>query len=121
MPDPDADLDDLQPRKEGEPRIAFQIMPASAVLQAPAPRWQAFAAGGLFLFTAATCLQLGLVANVSRLPKARAHAPPQISPVPQAPADLAGGWFSTARVAQHACMAHQSMGHRSRWRGTHAS
>ena len=83
VPDPDAGEEDLQPRRDGAPRIAFQIMPASAVLRGPAPRWQAFAAGGLFLFTAATCLQLALVANVSRLPKARTppHPPCPSSPL----------------------------------------
>jgi hypothetical protein len=69
--DPDADAGEDMPRREGGPRIAFQIMPAAAVQPGPSPRWQALAAGGLFLFTAATCLQLGLVANVSRLPKVR--------------------------------------------------
>lgn len=46
-------------------------MPASAVRPGAAPGWQAAAAGLLFLFTAATCLQLALVANVSLLPKVR--------------------------------------------------
>ena len=48
-------------------------MPASAVRPGAAPGWQAAAAGLLFLFTAATCLQLALVANVSLLPKVRAR------------------------------------------------
>lgn len=63
--DPEAEEQDAR----GGPRIAFEIMP-SAVVQGPVPPgWQRFAAGVLFLFTAATALQIGLVANVSRLPK----------------------------------------------------
>ena len=63
--DPEAEEQDAR----GGPRIAFEILP-SAVVQGPEPPgWQRFAAGVLFLFTAATALQIGLVANVSRLPK----------------------------------------------------
>ena len=63
--DPEAEEQDAR----GGPRIAFEIMP-SAVVQTPEPPgWQRFAAGVLLLFTAATALQIGLVANVSRLPK----------------------------------------------------
>lgn len=73
MEDPDQDPEDLA-RQNGQRRIAFQIMPASAVRPGAAPGWQAAAAGLLFLFTAGTCLQLALVANVSLLPKVRARA-----------------------------------------------
>ena len=70
--DPDQEDDDLA-RRGGQRRIAFQIMPSASVRPGPAPGWQAAAAGLLFLFSAATCLQLALVANVSLLPKVRAR------------------------------------------------
>jgi hypothetical protein len=65
LEDPDAEEEDAR----GGPRVAFQVMPTAAVQPAPAPAWQSVAAGVLFLFTAATSLQLGLAANVSLLPK----------------------------------------------------
>ncbi len=65
--DPDAEEEDAR----GGARVAFQVMPTAAVEPAPAPAWQSYAAAVLFLFSAATCLQLGLAANVSLLPKAR--------------------------------------------------
>ena len=65
--DPEAEEED--PR--GGPRIAFQIVPGAAVRPAPAPAWQGLAAGVLLLLTLGTAAQLGLVANVSKLPKAR--------------------------------------------------
>ena len=67
VPDPEAEEED--PR--GGPRIAFQIVPGAAVRPAPAPAWQGLAAGVLLLLTLGTAAQLGLVANVSKLPKAR--------------------------------------------------
>ncbi|CAL8466800.1 g6336 [Coccomyxa elongata] len=63
--DPDAEEEDAR----GGPRVAFQIMPRAAVEPAPAPGWQNAAAAVLFLFTIGSCLQLGLAANVSLLPK----------------------------------------------------
>ena len=60
-------------RRRKDPRIAFQILPSLAVRPAAAPGWQGAAAGALGLFTAATCLQLALVANLSRLPKVRSQ------------------------------------------------
>lgn len=69
--DPDAEEEDAR----GGPKVAFQVMPTDAVQPAPAPAWQSVAAGVLFLFTIGTALQLGLVANVSRLPKVRCCEP----------------------------------------------
>jgi hypothetical protein len=69
--DPDADPDETQELRSN-PRIAFQIMPSSSVQPAPVPAWQNIAAGVLFLLTVGTSLQLGLVANVAKLPKVRA-------------------------------------------------
>ncbi|EIE26496.1 hypothetical protein COCSUDRAFT_46110 [Coccomyxa subellipsoidea C-169] len=57
--DPDAEEEDAR----GGARVAFQVMPTAAVEPAPAPAWQSYAAAVLFLFSAATCLQLGLAAN----------------------------------------------------------
>lgn len=70
--DPDAEEEDAR----GGPRVAFQIMPRAAVEPAPAPGWQNAAAAVLFLFTIGSCLQLGLAANVSQLPKVRSHSAP---------------------------------------------
>lgn len=63
--DPEAEEQDAR----GGPRIAFEIMPSIVVQPAEPPGWQRFAAAALLLFTAATCLQIGLVSNISRLPK----------------------------------------------------
>ncbi|KAK9822249.1 hypothetical protein WJX81_006259 [Elliptochloris bilobata] len=65
VPDPEAEEDD--PR--GGPRIAFQIVPAAAVRPEPSPAWQGLVASVLLLLTLGTAAQLGLVANVSKLPK----------------------------------------------------
>lgn len=73
MEDPYADQDET-PEVRANPRIAFQIMPSAVVQPNPPPGWQNTAAGVLFLLTLATSLQLGLVANVSKLPKVRRSA-----------------------------------------------
>ena len=64
--DPDAEAGE-DPR--GGTRVAFKIVLSEAARPAPAPAWQAFAVATLLLLTLATSLQLGLVANVPRLPK----------------------------------------------------
>ena len=63
--DPEAEEQDAR----GGPRIAFEVMPTAVVQPPEPPGWQRIAAGALLLFTAATTLQIGLAANVSRLPK----------------------------------------------------
>ncbi|CAK0755578.1 hypothetical protein CVIRNUC_002385 [Coccomyxa viridis] len=63
--DPEAEEQDAR----GGPRIAFEVMPTAVVQSPEPPGWQRIAAGALLLFTAATTLQIGLAANVSRLPK----------------------------------------------------
>jgi hypothetical protein len=70
--DPEAEEQDAR----GGPRIAFEILPSAVVQMLDPPRWQRFAAGALLLFTAATTLQIGLAANVSRLPKVPSPALP---------------------------------------------
>jgi hypothetical protein len=70
--DPEAEEQDAR----GGPRIAFEILPSAVVQMSEPPRWQRFAAGALLLFTAATALQIGLAANVSRLPKVPSPALP---------------------------------------------
>lgn len=65
-----------EPDARGGPRIAFEILPSAVVQMSEPPRWQRFAAGALLLFTAATALQIGLAANVSRLPKVPSPALP---------------------------------------------
>ena len=70
--DPEAEEQDAR----GQPRIAFELMPTSVVETPEPPGWQRFAAGVLLLFTAATALQIGLVANVSRLPKVQFNSSP---------------------------------------------
>ena len=70
--DPEAEEQDVR----GGPRIAFEILPSAVVQMSEPPRWQRIAAGALLLFTAATALQIGLAANVSRLPKVPSPALP---------------------------------------------
>lgn len=65
-----ADGDDGSPRvgADGAPRVAFQIVTAAAAGPAPAPRWQPLAGAVLGALTAGSALQLGVAANVFRLP-----------------------------------------------------
>jgi hypothetical protein len=53
-----------------EPRIAFQVVTADAASPPDAPRWQPLAAAVLAALTAGSALQLGMAANISRLPPA---------------------------------------------------
>ncbi|KAK9809927.1 hypothetical protein WJX72_001870 [[Myrmecia] bisecta] len=63
--DPEAEEED--PR--GGPRIAFQILPAEAAQPNPTAAWQILVAGVLLILTVGSATQLGLTANVSKLPK----------------------------------------------------
>ena len=65
--DPQAEEED--PR--GGPRVAFQIADAQELRPADAQGWQRGLAVVLGVLTLATALQLGLTANISKLPKAR--------------------------------------------------
>ena len=51
-----------------EPRIAFQIVTAAAAAPPSAPGWQPLAAAVLAVLSAGTSIQLGMAANISRLP-----------------------------------------------------
>ena len=52
-------------------RVAFQIIPNIVAQPRPTVRWQYAAAAVLFGLTLLSATQLGLLANVSKLPKAR--------------------------------------------------
>jgi hypothetical protein len=52
-----------------EPRVAFQIVTAAAAAPPAAPRWQPLAGAVLALLSAGSSLQLGVAANVFRLPQ----------------------------------------------------
>lgn len=67
---PDVEVEDMG-ETLGAPRVAFQIMPASAVRPAPATAWQSLFAATLLLLTFGSCVQLGLAANIHLLPKVR--------------------------------------------------
>ena len=71
---PDAEAEEPDPR--GGPRVAFQIVLSSSVRPTPATGLQSVFAGTLLLFTLASCLQLGLAANVHLLPKVDPFPPP---------------------------------------------
>ena len=60
---------DGQPTRP-EPRIAFQIVTAAAAAPPAAPGWQPLAAAILAALTAGSSIQLGMAANISRLPPA---------------------------------------------------
>ena len=53
---------------DGAPRVAFQIVTAAAAGPAPSPRWQPLAGAVLGALTVGSALQLGVAANVFRLP-----------------------------------------------------
>jgi hypothetical protein len=53
---------------DGAPRVAFQIVTAAAAGPPPAPGWQPLAGAVLAALTAGSALQLGMAANVFRLP-----------------------------------------------------
>lgn len=52
-----------------EPRIAFQIAPAALVQPPQTTGWKRLVAAVLLLLLFASCLQLSLVANITKLPK----------------------------------------------------
>lgn len=56
-------------------RVAFQIIPSIVANPRPTLRWQYAAAAVLFGLTLLSATQLGLLANVSKLPKARQSVP----------------------------------------------
>ena len=66
----DGAADDGGPRvgADGAPRVAFQIVTAAAAGPAPSPRWQPLAGAVLAALTVGSALQLGVAANVFRLP-----------------------------------------------------
>lgn len=65
----DPEAEDEDPR--GGPRVAFQIASSSIIQPAKTSNWQWGLAFVLGVLTIATAFQLGLVANVSMLPKVR--------------------------------------------------
>ncbi|GBF95462.1 zinc metalloprotease chloroplastic-like [Raphidocelis subcapitata] len=50
-------------------RVAFQIVPAAAAVPPQGSGWKVAVAGVLLLFFLASCVQLSLVANITKLPK----------------------------------------------------
>jgi hypothetical protein len=52
-------------------RVAFQIVPAAAAVPPQGSGWKVAVAGVLLLFFVASSVQLSLVANITKLPKAR--------------------------------------------------
>ncbi len=63
--DPETDEEDTR----GGPRVAFLIMPAIFARPKPTPKWQYIFAAVLVALTLGSGLQLGLLANIARLPK----------------------------------------------------
>lgn len=63
----DPEAEDEDPR--GGPRVAFQITSSAIIQPAKTSGWQWGLAFVLGVLTIATAFQLGLVANVSMLPK----------------------------------------------------
>lgn len=64
---PDPDSEEADPK--GGPRVAFQVLPNIVAQPKPIVRWQYAAATVLFGLTLLSATQLGLLANVSKLPK----------------------------------------------------
>ena len=69
--DPETDEEDTR----GGPRVAFLIMPAIFARPKPTPKWQYIFAAVLVALTLGSGLQLGLLANIARLPKVCAVEP----------------------------------------------
>lgn len=65
VPDPDSEEED----PKGGPRVAFQVIPNIVAQPKPILQWQYAAATVLFGLTLLSATQLGLLANVSKLPK----------------------------------------------------
>ena len=61
---------DGAPAPRPEPRIAFQVVTAAAAAPPSAPSWQPLAAAILAALSAGSSVQLGMAANISRLPPA---------------------------------------------------
>ncbi|KIZ03245.1 hypothetical protein MNEG_4714 [Monoraphidium neglectum] len=59
------------PVAEDNVRVAFQLVPAAAAQPPQSNGWQVTVAGVLLLFFLASAVQLSLVANITKLPKAR--------------------------------------------------
>lgn len=59
---------------EDNVRVAFQIVPAAAVVPPQSAGWQVAVAGLLLLLFLASATQLSLVANITKLPKVRGRA-----------------------------------------------
>lgn len=58
-----------EPDPRGGPRVAFQVIPSAQARPEPTTGWQSLFAGLLLLLAFGTCVQLGMLANVSKLPK----------------------------------------------------
>ncbi len=56
---------------EVDVKVAFQIVPAAAAVPPQSNGWRVTVAGVLLLFFLASCVQLSLVANITKLPKVR--------------------------------------------------
>lgn len=75
--DPEAALDEPMRSSGGdsgtapEPRVQFEILPASSAQPVATKGWQRVAAGVLLLLTLGSTLQFGLAANIGLLPKVR--------------------------------------------------
>ena len=68
VPDPEkAELSDGSPNSREQ--VAFKIVPAKYAEPQPNPAWQVAIAVLLFVFAAGTSFQIGLAANVSKLPE----------------------------------------------------
>ncbi len=52
-----------------QPRVAFQIVPAALVQPPQTNGWKVLVAGILLVLLLASCVQLALVANITKLPK----------------------------------------------------
>ena len=63
------DPEEQEEDPRGGPRVAFQITSTDMIRPQKTATWQYGLAALLGIFTLATCFQLGLVANVSALPK----------------------------------------------------
>jgi hypothetical protein len=78
-------------------RVAFQIVPAAAAVPPQSNGWKVTVAGVLLLFFLASCAQLSLVANITKLPKASSMGCPW-RPLPAG----AGGSGTRDTAARHA-------------------
>jgi len=64
----DPEIPEIPPADGDQLRPAFKLVPSSAAYPAPPTTWQSFVSFVLITLTFGTCMQLGLVAEISRLP-----------------------------------------------------